>query len=155
MPYIESKERRKELDQIVDYLANHQKTYGYRILGATLEDYFFEKFMSLEGTTSVTAYPLLELFHKLKVEITGEVNYILFKFCKYHINPSYNNYKKYISMLLETARIIETTDKSTWFFETKMEMENFVGEIRMSCLEIYRKILGPYEDKKIEENGDI
>jgi len=59
------------------------------------------------------------------IKIDGDLNYILFKFCKYYIKPSYNNYK------------------------------NFCGELRQCATEIERKILGPYEDKKEHENGPI
>jgi hypothetical protein len=41
------------------------------------------------------------------------------------IGPSYNNYK------------------------------NYCGELRQCATEIERRILAPYEDKKIEENGDV
>ena len=41
------------------------------------------------------------------------------------IKPSYNNYK------------------------------NFCGELRQCATEIERRLLGPYEDKKIVENGDV
>lgn len=59
------------------------------------------------------------------VVANGDLNYILFKFCKYQVAPSYNNYK------------------------------NFCGELRQCATEIERKILAPYEDSKIEENGDV
>ena len=59
------------------------------------------------------------------VKVDGDLNYILFKFCKYFVEPSYNNYK------------------------------NFCGELRQCATEIERRLLGPYEDKKIEENGDV
>jgi len=62
---------------------------------------------------------------KSNVLVNGDLNYILYKFCKYHIYPSYNNYK------------------------------NFCGELRQCAIEIERRILGPYEDRKIEENGDV
>ncbi len=55
----------------------------------------------------------------------GDLNYILFKFCRYHVVPGYNNYK------------------------------NFCGELRQCATEIERRILGPYEDSKIVENGDV
>jgi len=32
---------------------------------------------------------------------------------------------------------------------------DFFGEIESSKLEIYRRLVAPYEDKKIEENGDV
>ena len=55
----------------------------------------------------------------------GDLNYILFKYCKKYIKPSYNNYK------------------------------NYIGELHQCIVEIERRILAPYEDEKIKENGDI
>ena len=62
-------------------------------------------------------------FHGVKAN--GDLNYILYAFCKRHIAPSYNNYK------------------------------NFCGELRQCATEIERRLLGPYEDTKIIENGDV
>jgi hypothetical protein len=59
------------------------------------------------------------------VKADGDLNYILFKYCKYHIKHSYNSLK------------------------------NFCGELRQCATEIERKILANYENKKIEENGDV
>jgi len=59
------------------------------------------------------------------VQVDGDLNYILFKYCKNHVKPSYNNYK------------------------------NFIGELNEAAEEIRRRILAPYEDKKIIENGDV
>lgn len=61
--------------------------------------------------------------HNIKAD--GDLNYVLFKYCKYFVKPSYNNYK------------------------------NFLGELDECRAEIRRKLLAKYEDKKIEENGDI
>lgn len=55
----------------------------------------------------------------------GDLNYILYKYCKNHIKPSYNNYK------------------------------NFCGELRQCATEIERRLLAPYEESKIFENGDV
>ena len=66
-----------------------------------------------------------EMMISAMVKANGDLNYILFKFCKYQVKPSYNNYK------------------------------NFCGELRQCATEIERKILAPYEDSKIEENGDV
>jgi len=60
-----------------------------------------------------------------KVKPDGKLNYILYKFCKEMIKPSYNNYKNYIAELTECAE------------------------------EIRRRILSKYEDEKIKENGDV
>lgn len=59
------------------------------------------------------------------VKADGDLNYILFKFCRRIISPSYNNYK------------------------------NFCGELRQCATEIERRILAPYEDLKKIENGDV
>lgn len=59
------------------------------------------------------------------VKANGDLNYILYSYCKHFIQPSYNNYK------------------------------NFCGELRQCATEIERRILGPYEDTKIIEHGDI
>lgn len=59
------------------------------------------------------------------VQPNGQLNYVLYAFCKRYIGPSYNNYK------------------------------NFCGELRQCATEIERRLLGPYEDEKIKENGDV
>lgn len=59
------------------------------------------------------------------VKANGDLNYILFAFCKRCVTPSYSNYK------------------------------NFCGELRQCATEIERRLLGPYEDKKRDENGDV
>lgn len=59
------------------------------------------------------------------VSANGDLNYILYKFCKYNIKPGYNNYK------------------------------NFCGELRQCAAEIERRILSPYEDEAIKRNGDV
>lgn len=73
--------------------------------------------------------PLMDLVVKAMtdadVRANGDLNYILFAFCKRNIKPSYNNYK------------------------------NFCGELRQCATEIERKLLGPYEDTKEIENGKI
>ena len=60
-----------------------------------------------------------------KITANGDLNYVLFAYCKYGIKPSYNNYK------------------------------NFCGELRQCATEIERRLLAPYEDSKIKENGDV
>lgn len=59
------------------------------------------------------------------VEANGDLNYLLFAYCKRCITPSYNNYK------------------------------NFIGELNECAAEIRRRLLADYEDKKIETNGDV
>ncbi len=68
---------------------------------------------------------VVDLMKKLGVVANGDLNYILYAFCKRNVSPSYNNYK------------------------------NFCGELRQCATEIERRILASYEDEKIEENGDV
>ena len=59
------------------------------------------------------------------IQANGDLNYILYAFCKRCVDPSYNNYK------------------------------NFCGELRQCATEIERSLLGPYEDEAIKRNGDV
>ena len=59
------------------------------------------------------------------LKFDGDLNYVLFALCKRYVEPSYNNYK------------------------------NFIGELSECSAEIRRRLLAPYEDMKIKENGDV
>jgi len=59
------------------------------------------------------------------VEANGDLNYILYAFCKRCVPVSYNSLK------------------------------NYCGELEECAAEIRRTITGPYEDKKKDENGRI
>ena len=83
MPFIESKDRRKELDRIVNE-------------------------MVLQG-----------------VKANGDLNYVLYKFCKYHVATSYN------------------------------VLKNFLGELHECESQCRNDFLVPYEEKKRQENGDV
>lgn len=68
---------------------------------------------------------IVKLMAKMGVKADGDLNYILFAFCKRQVKPSYNNYK------------------------------NFCGELRQCATEIERRLLAEYEIKKMFENGDV
>ena len=68
---------------------------------------------------------IVSLMCESDVRADGDLNYILFKLCKRVVSPSYNGYK------------------------------NFCGELRQCATEIERRLLAPYEDEKIKENGDV
>jgi len=68
---------------------------------------------------------VVESMRRADIVADGDLNYVLFKFCKEAIKPSYNNYK------------------------------NFCAELNEAAEEIRRRFLAPYEQKKIEENGDV
>ena len=76
-----------------------------------------------------THRPFLDLvvaaMERHSIKANGDLNYVLFAYCKRNIAPSYNNYK------------------------------NYCGELRQCATEIERRLLGPYEDEKIKENGDV
>jgi len=68
---------------------------------------------------------VVENMKAMDVKPDGKLNYVLFKFCKDTIDPSYNNYK------------------------------NFIAELEECAQEIRRRLLAPYENQKIIENGDV
>jgi hypothetical protein len=68
---------------------------------------------------------IVELMCKNGVRVDGDLNYILFAFCRRHVVPSYANYR------------------------------NFCGELACCREEIYRRLVTAYEDEKIRENGDV
>lgn len=68
---------------------------------------------------------IVELMNKKNIKANGDLNYILFKYCKKYVLPNYNSFKNYRGELRETA---------DWI------------------LEIFMK---PYEFKKRKENGDV
>ena len=68
---------------------------------------------------------ILQSMKDQNIKADGDLNYILYAFCKHYIKPSYNNFK------------------------------NFCGELRQCATEIERRLLAKYEDEKITENGDI
>jgi hypothetical protein len=68
---------------------------------------------------------IVALMKEKGVCVNGDLNYILYKFCKENVTPSYNAYK------------------------------NFIGELDCCSREIYRRLISIYEDLKISENGDV
>ena len=68
---------------------------------------------------------LVEHMGDVPIQVDGDLNYLLFAFFK---------------------RCVPMT-----YYSTK----NFCGELHQCATEIERRLLGPYEDKKIEENGDV
>lgn len=68
---------------------------------------------------------IVKLMKEKNIKANGDLNYILVKYCKEHIIPSYNNFKNYRGELREAA--------------------DWIGEV----------FLKPYELTKRKENGDI
>jgi len=68
---------------------------------------------------------VVDMMEWADIKADGDLNYVLFKYCKTLVKPGYNNFK------------------------------NFIGELHQCATEIERRLLGPYEDEKIKENGDV
>jgi hypothetical protein len=153
MPYIENKQRRKELDKIIDYLKNKafpRANDTYDLLCRALLQWFL---YHIDGKHA--KYPMYQLFQTLDVKPNGEINYILFKYCKYYIKPSYNNYKLYVGCLHDLIYKIETEKRGSFEVDHVSYMRDFISDIRLSILEMYREIIGPYEELKKSVNGDV
>lgn len=68
---------------------------------------------------------VVEAMVEANVQANGDLNYILYKYCKENVLDSYGNLK------------------------------NYCGELIQCATEIERRILGPYEDECIKRNGDV
>lgn len=136
MPYVKQ-ERRPDLDPVVNTLAVNGLEEGvitsFLIQLSNITNY------GCQTTNRINR--AVEEARRINVEPNGDINYILFKCCKYYIDPSYNNYKTFIG---EICYVADALDKGV-----------FKDEYREAAAEIRRRILGPYEDQKIEENGDV
>jgi hypothetical protein len=133
MPYV-LPEKRPELNRYINKLVE---------LSLNMEK-FRDFLICLSGSlTFQPNHPIMELVNDIHAAATpdGNINYILFKYAKYHIKPSYNNYKNFMGM------IYEAVEKSLPII--------FKNEYRESAEWIRIKLLIPYEEQKIIENGDI
>ena len=143
MPYV-LQERRPDLDPVVEEMVALELTpsaiEGFlmciaaesgRDCGFVLTD----EFRSLLEVMGVAG----------NIKPNGDLNYILFKYGKCHIKPSYNNYKTYIGAIHKAMHKLKHIGG----------LDDFVDEYREAAAEIRRRILGPYEDKKEIENGSI
>ena len=68
---------------------------------------------------------VVDVMKEVGIKADGDLNYILFKYCKDNIKPSYGNYK------------------------------NFTAELEECAVEIRRRLTGPYENTMIGINGDV
>ena len=145
MPYV-LQERRPALDPVVEAMVK---------IDLTMND--ITKFLTTLGgitpDTSLTVFPKYQIALKAayfaEAEPNGDINYILFKYGKYHIKPSYNNYKAYIGAIHQAKDQISSS-KSLLASSVR-----YVDEYRESAEWIRIKLLTPYEEEKIIENGDV
>jgi hypothetical protein len=146
MPYV-LQERRPALDPVVEKMvALELTTRDIEAFLIYLAVGRYDQFMSIleisRGRRPIDEFrPLLEAVKTADVKSNGDLNYILFKYCRYHIKPSYNNYKTYIGCIYRAM--------------DKIDQKDYIDEYREAAAEIRRRILSPYEDGKIKQNGDV
>lgn len=137
MPYV-VKERRPALDKVVDKLVAANLGTGdvelFLLSLASKDNPHFYCFKPQVGEG-------VEEAEANEVEPNGDINYILFKYCKYYIEPSYNNYKAFMGEIYNAMESISTGE--------------FKNEFRESAEWIRIKLLTPYEEEAIERNGDV
>jgi hypothetical protein len=140
MPYV-LPERRPELDKVVEALVKNGISWQDMIR-------FFEM-LSIYGTSHIDwigqYYPkdaaLLKIAKEIDIKPNGDINYVLFKYCKYHVEPSYNNYKDFMGVIYRMMH--------------NAVSDSYKNEFREAAEWIRIKLLIPYEEKKILENGDV
>jgi hypothetical protein len=137
MPYV-LQERRPALDEVVEELIEANLEVG------DMETFLYH--LALNERSLWAATPVdraLEKARSVGVRPNGDINYIIFKFCKYNVVPSYNNYKAFMGEIyVAMSRLRPGYGK-------------FIDEYRESAAWIRIKILTPYEEKAIERNGDV
>ena len=140
MPYVKQ-ERRPALNEVVNELVKADIIPGDLELFLLNLTHNFCRFKSEHILSDV----LLEA-REANVKPNGDINYILFKYCKYHVKPSYNNYKAFM------GEINNAMERTKWNY---IIGGNYKDEFRESAEWIRIKILTPYEEKSIERNGDV
>jgi hypothetical protein len=137
MPYV-LQERRPALDKVVDELVKSDIKAG--------DIYLFLSNLASKGKPFRFCYSgkriddAVKKAEEIDVKPNGDINYILFKYCKYNIEPSYNNYKAFMGEIYNTMDCVPV---------------KFKNEFRESAEWIRIKLLTPHEEKAIERNGDI
>jgi len=136
MPYV-VKKRRPDLDKVVDLLVASNLVYG------EFESFLYHLAFNVRSLWSFRLSKALEMVRSVGVKPNGDINYIIFKYCKYHIDPSYNNYKNFMGEIYRAAT--NYTGISDAYKDEYRESEQW---IRI-------KLLTPYEEKAIKRNGDV
>ena len=133
MPYI-SQEKRESLNKYYEKMkevvkTNEDLTNLLLCISGAMRYAVPSEIQDLSDHMTLVAYP------------DGGLNYILFKYAKYDVTPSYNNYKKLIGSILRAAK--------------NNPYEAYVDEYREAAEWIRIRLLIPYEMKKLKENGPI
>jgi hypothetical protein len=143
MPYIDNSENRRNiLDKIVEHIGTNFNILGNEIT----KDYMYHK-------------ECADLLLDLNMKVNGDLNYLLYALAKRYLKPSYNNYKTFLGKLsldadgdLPMILTYLNHELIRWEITTT---ENIEAELECCKLEIYRRLVAPYEDKKKDENGDV
>jgi len=141
MPYVKQ-ERRAALDEVVSELEKVE------LNGLNLHNFLILLVRQSAPKAAEELRPALKKAIKVDVEPNGDINYILFKYCKYNIKPSYNNYKNFMGKIYDVIHHLI-------LMENKTDYNNYVDEFREAAEWIRIKLLTPYEEEKIIENGDV
>ncbi len=145
MPYVKQ-ERRPDLDPIVEKMAEANLPGEY--LWAHLLHTMYHEYK--DAKLDAILEPILEAVDKANVKPNGDINYILFKYAKYHIEPSYNNYKTFIGCIHKAMKQVTLPNQIRVY-----NWEDYIDEYREAAEWIRIKILTPYEEMKEKENGPI
>ncbi len=139
---------------------------------------------------------VVDKMNEVGIECNGDLSYILFQYCRHHIERSYNNFKNFCGELrqcateIERRLLVQVGNLIVQCEEVRKEMdlvvdkmnevgivangdlnyvlfkfckyhiepdycENFCSELLQCADDIEIRLLAPYEDEKIEENGDV
>jgi hypothetical protein len=140
MPYVKQ-ERRSALDEVVSELEKVEFS------NINLSNFLILLCQQSASKAAPSVRPALKKAIKADVEPNGDINYIIFKYCKYNIEPSYNNYKNFIGIIYSVIDLMIAHSRS--------EYTKYIDEYREAAEWIRIKLLTPYEEEKIIENGDV
>jgi len=90
--------------------------------------------------------PYLEPLEKMHLDNLGADR--LAYYCSLHDAPKVAGTLNYLCFKI-IRHWIKRNSKKYWIFAL------FIGSMLCSILEVYRRLIAPYEDTKIRENGDI
>jgi len=136
IPYVKQ-ERRPALDKVVRAMSK----IDFRAQDLVILLHLFKHWEEIDRHSDKFS-EAAKTAKEINVEPNGDLNYILFKWCKYHEEPSYNNYKRIIGLIHRAM-----DDFGAW--------DQWTDELREAAAWIRIKLLTPYEEKAIERNGDI
>ena len=77
---------------------------------------------------------ILELLENIDLENVGELNYLITSICHEYMNKKKPGYKGKLSYQI---------------------INDIIGTLECSKAEFYRRLAVPYENAKIQENGDV